>query len=387
MRILYHHRTLADGAEGIHIAEMVHAFRALGHEVRVLGAQGEAGRGEDAGFAARVKTALPPPAFELAALAYNLPEYLATRRAIRAFRPDVVYLRHARFGGGATLATRHAHVPLVTEVNCLFAEDLYNHYEPLTFRRVARRLERWALESADVVLAVSSPLAERVREAANVQAVVLPNGADPARFDPARFASARVDTVLRASGHAHSGAAGPVIGWTGVLRAWHGLELLVEAVAQVDGVTLLLVGDGPARAEVEARAASRGIGDRVVITGRVGHDEVAAHVAAMDVCVVADERTGVASPMKLLEYMAMARAVVAPDLPNIRDLVRSGVDGVLFTPGDSGALAEAIRALAGDTAMRERLGQAARQRVVTELNWGANARRVLELIARARPHP
>lgn len=369
MRILYHHRTQADGAEGVHIAEMVRAFRELGHEVRLVGAEARGGVGPSS-VAGRLKAALPGSVFEVAACAFNIPEYLQVRRVIAAFRPDLVYARHARFGVGAALAARHGGVPLALEVNCLFADPLYHQFEPLRLRWVAFALERRALQAATIALPVSTPLGDRIRALVPTRVLVLPNGADPIRFDPAT-----------ADGQAMRARLGLgtacVAGWVGILRAWHGLDLLLDAVARVDGLTLLLVGDGPARPSVEAHAASLGIADRVVITGRVPHDRIGDYIAAMDIAVVADERTGVASPMKLLEYMAMARPVVAPDLPNIRDVVRPDVDGVLFEPGVTTALADALGGLAADAVLRARLGGQGRAQVIAERNWHANACMVL----------
>lgn len=373
VRILYHHRTLADGAEGIHIEEMVKAFRDLGHEVRVTGMATSAGS-DTQKRAAQVKAALPGPLFEAASMAVNLAEYLAARRAIRELRADLIYKRHARYDIGTSRAASHCGVPLVLEVNTLFSVPPYCDFEPVVFRRLARTFERRALQSAAVVLAVSSPLARQIGTLATIDAVVMPNGADPDHFAPERADG----TAVRAR---HGLGTGFTVGWTGVLRQWHGLELLLEAVARIDQARLLIVGDGPARPAVEARAAALGMATRLSVTGRVPHAEMPDHIAAMDVCVVADERTGVASPMKLLEYMAMGRAVVAPDLDNVKDILRPGTEGLVFRPGDSAQLTAALHRLANDPRLRERLGLQARFRIVHERNWRDNARAVLKLVA------
>jgi len=92
VRILYQHRTFADGAEGVHIAAMVDAFRALGHEVRVMGVAAGGATSPTSTAAARLKQAMPAPLMELATFAVNAPEYVATLAEIRRFRPDVVIL-------------------------------------------------------------------------------------------------------------------------------------------------------------------------------------------------------------------------------------------------------------------------------------------------------
>jgi glycosyltransferase involved in cell wall biosynthesis len=306
-------------------------------------------------------------------VATNAVEYVQARRAIREVVPDFLYKRHARNDVGAARAARRAGVPVVLEVNCLFTGQGYREFEPIALEPLATVLEKQSLRAADMCVAVSTPLAQQIDRLAGVHAIVMPNGADPTRFDPARTAA---DTV-RARNGLHGAY---VLGWTGVLRAWHGLELLLEAIASVPEGRLLIVGDGPARPAVEARARALGLDARVVITGRVPHADVPSHIAAMDVAVVASDRTGVASPMKLLEYMAMGRAVAAPALPNIHDVVTDGEDGLLFAPADAPSLGRILQRLAADAPLRDRLGRAARRTVVERRNWRRNAEDVVSRV-------
>ena len=177
---------------------------------------------------------------------------------------------------------------------------------------------------------------------------------------------------------------GLTIGWAGVVREWHGLELLLDALAGAPEATLLIIGDGPGRGAFEVLAADRGVRDRIHVTGRVPHERMADYLQMVDIAVVADERTGIASPMKLLEYMAMGLTVIAPDARNIRDLIDAGVDGVLFRQGDARDLSNAITRLAADSALRRRLGANARLKVERERNWRRNAERVLDTVPGAR---
>jgi glycosyltransferase involved in cell wall biosynthesis len=111
------------------------------------------------------------------------------------------------------------------------------------------------------------------------------------------------------------------------------------------------------------------------------------YLAAMDIAVIPDERTGVASPMKLIEYMAMARAVVAPRLPNIEDVMQHDVNGLLFSPSDAGELRGHLQLLVGDAERRQRLGAQARLDVEREHTWRHNADRVLSLVGATRDRP
>jgi glycosyltransferase involved in cell wall biosynthesis len=378
MRILYQHRTLADGAEGIHIEEMVSAFRGLGHSVEVLGLSQPRSDDGGRGLLHRVRRRLPGPVHELAALGCNAGEAVAVRRAIARFRPDFMYKRHARNDISALAVARSRGVRTALEVNCLFSSGAFLQFEPLFFRRMTAAMERRALSLASVVFAVSSPLVDEIRALGVRNVQLLPNGANPAKFRPAdahpQSAKARLalDQAL-------------TLGWAGVIRRWHGLELLLDVLERVPRAQLLVIGDGPGRAAFQREASRRRLADRVKVTGRVRHDWMPTYLEAVDIAVVADDRTGVASPMKLLEYMAMGLTVVAPDLRNMRDLIDDGIDGVLFRPGDLQGLATTIQCLAAAPDLCRELGANARRKIERERNWRRNAELVMELISGVAP--
>ncbi len=379
MKILYHHRTLADGAEGIHILEMVEAFRAQGHEVIVQAmAHGESRGSGNQGFWKRLKGSLPNGVFELAAAVSSVVDYLTFGRALRKHRPDFVYKRHALNDFGVALAARHHRVPLLLEVNRLYASDQHTRFERLRFRGLCRLLERFAINQASVVAAVSTPLAGFVRQLARNpgRVMVLPNGANPDLFQPRPELRAKVREELAWSKSV-------VVGWAGILREWHGVELLIRAVGRVPNLMLLIIGDGPDRARLEAVIQRLDLAGRVMFTGRVSHADVMRYIGAVDMAVSSADRTGIASPMKLLEYMAMERATVAPRSPNIEDLIDDNVDGLLFEPDNEEALAAALRRLAGDDELRLRLGQQARLKITRFRNWQRNAEIVVRAIGEA----
>jgi glycosyltransferase involved in cell wall biosynthesis len=375
VKILYHHRSLGDGAEGVHIDSMVDAFRALGHEVTVesLARPRGGGRG-DRGMMAALRQKLPQAVFEAGVLGANALEYAAAIRTLRRRRPELLYKRHALFDIGTVAAAARLGIPVVVEANVLYTSASMRRFERVAFAGLAASIERRVFRLADLVVAVSTPLRRQIEQAGgpNVRVVVLPNGADPDLFDPGRWDGAAVRAKYGLTGQF-------VVGWVGVLRRWHGLEVLVRAVRDV-GAALLVIGDGPERSEIERFVNSLGMSARVRITGRLAHDEIPQHIAAFDVAVSADDRTGFASPMKVVEYMAMGRAVVVPRLENFLDLVREGVSGDVFTPGDAADLARRLAALREAPDRRRELGAAARQEVINRLNWKENARQVIAAV-------
>ena len=318
----------------------------------------------------RVRTATPRVAFEAALAAVDAAEYVRLRREIARFHPHLLYKRHSRFDTGALAAARSLNVPSVLEVNALFTVPPYHAFEPLALSGLARRFERRALELASIV-AVSTPLQHQItRIVPQGNVLILPNGADPQRFDPGLFDGRRIRAM-------HGIGRALTIGWTGVLREWHGLGFLLDALAAIPDAMLLIVGDGPDRPSVNARAEQLGLSSRVIITGRIPHRLIPEYIAAMDIAVVPEERTGVASPMKLLEYMSMARAIAAPSAENIRDVIDDGVNGLLFRPGDAEDFTQSLRRLAEDATLRTSLGAHARAKIQTQRNWRGIATRVL----------
>jgi len=159
----------------------------------------------------------------------------------------------------------------------------------------------------------------------------------------------------------------------GTLHEVKGQAHLVEACRLLAregvAVTCRLVGDGPDRRDLEAAIAAAGLTGRVVLTGPLTRPAVADELHRADVLVAPSvptregRREGI--PVVLMEAMSSGLPVVASGISGIPELVEDGVSGILAPPGDAAAIAAALRRLAGDPALRERMGRAARRRVVS----------------------
>ncbi|HYE50927.1 MAG TPA: glycosyltransferase, partial [Azospirillaceae bacterium] len=243
--------------------------------------------------------------------------------------------------------------------------------------RLARRLEARVWRGASLVLPVTAVLAAVVRDAGvPAQRIhVIANG-----VPEALPAAAPDGAAARRRAGIPDGAT--VLGFCGFLREWHGLDTVVDLLAGLPrdiDPHLLLVGDGPARGALEARARQLGVAHRVHFTGVVGRDALPGHLAAFDVALQ-PAVVPYACPLKILEYMALARAIAAPDAPNIRELLEHGRTALLFPPG---GLPDAIRRLCRDPSLRQALGAAARDDIGRRhLTWEGNATRIAELAGR-----
>lgn len=374
MKILYHHRIASKDGQYVHIEELTHALGALGHDIVLVGPPVGEGQGDksERRSVALLKRYMPRAVYELIEFGYSLFAYRRLARAIRAERPGCIYERYNLFMPAGIWASRRFGLPLLLEVNAPLYEER-GRYHGIALRGLARWSEDYAWRNADRVLVVSGVLAERVRARGVPPGaiVVIPNGIDLEKFDAvedARAARARLGIGDRL-----------VLGFVGYMREWHGLERVVDLLTEETDAHLLLVGDGPARASIERRAQVLGVSDRLTVTGIVGRDRIAGYLAAFDIALQPDV-VDYASPLKLFEYMACARAIVAPDKPNVAEIVSHGESALLFDPADPNGLADAVRRLCRDAPLRARLSVAARQTILDKgYTWKHNAGRVVRL--------
>jgi glycosyltransferase involved in cell wall biosynthesis len=376
MKILYHHRIASKDGQFVHIEELTHSLRKRGHELVIVGPAvvDQDQFGGEGGLVAKLKRYLPKFVYELMEFGYAFVAYRKLVRAVREHRPDCLYERYNLYLPAGVWLKRRFGLPMLLEVNAPIFEER-SKYHGIALPRFARWTETFAWRGADRVLPVTGVLARRVIDAGvpEHRIAVIPNGIDWSKFGmvPDRD---EAKSRLGLSGRV-------VLGFTGFMREWHGLERVVDLIAQHRHQPwhLLLVGEGPARASIEQRARELNVQDRVTLTGVVARDKVADYVAAFDVALQPDV-VDYASPLKLFEYLALARAVVAPDKPNIREVLTHDVNALLFDANDSGSFVAAIERLAGDEALRARLAREARATVERDgYTWDRNAERVEQL--------
>lgn len=380
LRILYHHRTQGEDAQGIHIHEIIKCFRNDGHEVREV-ALVEAGDGPrervgETGWST-LSNLVPEAGHELMEILYNPVGYHKLARAVRRFGPDFIYERYALYNAAGVLVARRFGIPLILEVNSPLALE-QSELGKLTFRRLARASEGWICSRSSRTLAVTTPLKQILVESGvpEEQVEVCPNGVDPVVFDP--------ETTSGAPVRQRYGLAGKrVLGFVGWVRDWHGLAELVASMGgwgrEMADVHLLVIGDGPARWSIEEAARATGVSDRVHVIGAVRRTDMAPHIAAIDLALQ-PAATSYASPMKIFEYLAMGKPVVAPRQPNLEEILTEGRNARFFRPGDREDLARVAAELLRDReALRRMSGEARRTVFERGFLWSANARRAVEI--------
>ncbi|MCI2956221.1 glycosyltransferase family 4 protein [Agromyces atrinae] len=348
----------------VHIQEIVRAFRGRGDEVTV--------------YATRRGDLVPDDLADLRVVEVRVPRgdtAVRERGVTDAARQlaaaavadgcDLVYERFALFSDGGARAADDAGVPLVLEVNAPLIEEQRTHRE-LVDDDGATALAAASMRAATVVACVSEPVAAWASRHGARAPLVAPNGVNTARIRPSNAARPADDV--------------PTVGFVGTLKHWHGVDVLLDAAAELSRrgcvIRLSIVGDGPAGAELREQADRLGLDAR--FTGAVAPEEIPAHLAAIDVGVAPyREADDYFSPLKVCEYLAAGIPVVASRVGQLPMLVDDGATGSLVVPGDPIALADALAALVSDPETRERWAVAARDRAVRDFDWSGVLARIL----------
>lgn len=397
LNILYTHRTRGAGAEGVHIMGMVEAFRDLGHRVEMDCLKGcdPFDRNGDPEEALGNKTSVPKPkgggswaraayrlvadhspqfVFGLAELLYNMPLFWRLNKALRRRRPDFVYERYALGNFASAVLCKRLGIPLVVEVNDSVAVD---RSRPTSFPSVKRALERRILSSADLVITVSKHFKNQLLEAFpgldEAKVLILPNAVSKRRC------LSMIDEDKANRRERLGLGSRPLLGSSGQFLPWHGLVPLVEATAALAkerDLGYLFIGDGPVKEEVLSAARARGVEDRVKFTGMIPPRLVPLYLSTLDVAVVSSSAAH-ASPMKLIEFMAMGIPVIAPNQSNIREVMEDGRTGKLFQPGDMAGLRRCLIEILDDRDASKQAAERAQMHVLAHLTWTGHARRVI----------
>ncbi len=294
---------------------------------------------------------------------------LRLARLFRRSNTDIVHTRNAEAFFYGVVGARLAGVRTVIHSE-------HGRTLPDTPRRM--RLQRWLARFADTIFAVSEQLKLDLVEHVKLPArriEVLYNGVDLRRFAIADRAGARAAARARLG----VGDDTVVIGSVGRLAAVKNYGLLVGALAGIDGAVLVLVGDGPMHAELESAAAAAGVSRRLRLPGHC--DDVAGLLPGLDIFALPSLSEGMSNT--LLEAMAAGLPVVASRVGGNGEIVRDGVDGLLFPSGDVEALRAALVRLRGDPALRAAMGESARVRASTSFGIDAMIDRYEALYARA----
>jgi glycosyltransferase involved in cell wall biosynthesis len=307
----------------------------------------------------------------------------ALERLLLAREADqtVVYLRGERgLEVAVDLIDRRTktHVPVVYEAHKVYRafHDERHHLDAEKRADKARRagtIEGRVYEGADGLVAINQALLDEIRTAGGGRALTLVarNGTTP---NPDADRVPRLEDVV----------------YAGELAPWKGVGTLVAAFEHLPDRHLRILG-GAERKSIEAlrgEVLDRGLTDRVSVEGRRPAAAIPALLARTRVVAIPlpgdnSQAARFTSPLKLFQALEAGCAVVASDLPSIREIVRHDRDALLVPPDDARALADGLERVLTDDDLRSRLAAAGRE-TARSYHWSERARRVLEFLRDVR---
>ena len=387
LKILYiNHEKVAGGAT-VHRDEFVRAARAMGADLvlyprpRTVG-----GKGGRVGLGQRFKRWLYGRWTELTLLLMTVKHAPGEGLVLFRTKPDVVLVNYAMHISSVLLG-RAFRIPVVLQIHSPYYLHARYANDRLRLLFFWRWLERRAINLASAVVVVSTTLQDYYVALGfpRGKLAVVPNGVDLSWFDP----TLRGDAVRERLGLQGS----LVIGFVGVLVGWTGIDWFLEALPRLgyllDKVVVLIIGQGNLEPRLLQIAATSGLGERIRLVGFVPHAEVPEYLASFDIAVAPYRKVELFynSPMKLYEYLAMGKPVIASRMGQSAELIKDGENGLLYEPDDADGMLKLLSLLIEDAALRARLGRAAHERSrEMAWTWERNAAAILGLcrVAAAR---
>lgn len=393
MKILYYspHPGLSlhsPSGYGTHMREMIHAFEQAGHEVFpfIMGdeyvRQGSTIKSHQQTRGV-VKRAVPAVVWE------SMKDYTLLRKdklfarrlsdIILQEQPDMIYERANYMQLSGVNVAAALGIPHILEVNAPYIEERQAYSSSTSiYEQQANAIEKQQLMRTGKVVVVSKALRDHFVEKHHLSAklfTVVPNAVDPAKMkaDPIRVQDIKINYDL---------VGRYVIGFVGSLFRWHGVDRLIRACkalrVEKENITLLIVGDGEILPELKALSDSLDLADDVVYTGNVSHAEVPEFIGAMDVAVLPNSHW-YGSPVKIFEYGAMGKPIVAVRNWPVREVMVPNEDGLLVR--NEKDLVTQLRRIMNNPAFGQKIAGSFQQKVLTEHTWARNVERILENVS------
>ena len=292
---------------------------------------------------------------------------------------DVVQYRNIWDGLSIAQNKKRFGYKTLFEVNGLPSIELKYHYPGIDSDLLAKIKEQEiaTLHLSDAIICPSNVTRDYIASLglSRKRVTVIPNGVSPSDFSPSPL-PAREGRV-------------PILLYIGTLADWQGLDVVIRALPSIleqQAVRLHIVGRGRSRQRkmLAKQIRKLGLEGCVTIQPAVPHHEVPALIAGSDFCIAPlglNDRnvTQGACPIKVLEYMASSRPLIASNMPIVRELVREDVDALLFSPNDPDDLARQVLRLLDDIELSQRLSDSATDRALTKFTWHAAQKKLLKV--------
>ena len=303
---------------------------------------------------------------------------------ITKFKPDTVYYRDVSVGG---IISWFLNVPSVAEANGIYP-DIAKIENPRFYRIASPFLklrERIQYFRATRIICVTEGTKNELVKNYGVKneiCRVIHNGVNTRLFKPSDKMVCRGKLGIKGEYF--------YIGFVGAFKAWQGLEILIDAMKIVkergyDAIRSILVGDGNLMKRLKEMVKRSGLQKEIVFTGRIGYENVPAFINSFDICYLCKigSKLGFFSPLKLYEYIACARPVIASRVEGISEIVEEGNCGYLFDPDDVSSLVSSIIESYNARDKLPELGKNGRRFIEDKFSWQQVADRVQSVLKEA----
>lgn len=307
---------------------------------------------------------------------------IETSGELRGKKLKIVWERHDLFPGpGRRLADEYS-VPLVTSVEALavWEAQKWGVNRPLWGKWLEKNVEAKSLKASDLICCVSHEIKEKVISMGidSKKVIVTPNRVDANLFHP-EIEGYEIETKYGLKGKR-------VLGWTGSFRSFHALDNIVQAFEKVHkrfpDTVLMLVGDGAEKEKIELMVKELKLTNSVILPGRQAFVDIPKYVSNFHISLVsARSAEGFHySPLKLREYLAAGKAVIAPRAGDLQKVFKEDVEIVLYEAGDYNSLAQKMTELLENPEKHKELTKNANLWFDREGSWTHELRRVCDIL-------
>ncbi|KST65140.1 glycosyltransferase family 4 protein [Mastigocoleus testarum] len=276
-------------------------------------------------------------------------------------------------------------IPWILQVEALLFYEAKAERKALVLDGIAKWIEIQSYRKCDVLACVSETLKEILVHDYGIETekiVLVNNGVDTDFINPELYTPYRTFP-------------GFTIGFIGSLYAWSGLNLLLEVIAELRDagidISLAVVGDGVMKSTWEKQAQDLGISENVAFVGRVSREEVPKYISGFDIGYSGQIQLQMGqmylSPMKLYEYMSMAKPVIASAFEDAKRLIEDGQTGFLFQPEDKADLQRKLLLAFQQQEKLSQMGHLARAEIINHHSWTSRIEVLVESMEKILEKP
>ncbi len=380
MKYLYHHRTQGLNVEGVHIRSICNALVAEGHQVQLVSVnnidddfsaqvkkKGENSNTKFSALKSLVKT-IPEPVFEILEIFYNVYAFFRLWYVIHNFKPDRIYERYSLYLFSSIILAKLYSIPLVYEIN---DSAQLERLRALYFKSFAAFIEQRVFSYANGLVFISKELEKIILTAyptVKSLSIVTSNAADKKIFHS--------DAEKKEQSKDKLGLTNQVVcGYIGCFASWHKIDKFIEDIAQRlklnPRLTLLLIGEGETLSNIRDIKKKHQLGEQVVITGNIPHEEMINYIRTMDFSVLPSANE-YCSPVKMFELMGAGVPLIAIHTPPIAEIIEDNKDGWLFPRNDLSACINKVLEIQGDSNRIQSAARLAEDKIHNQHQWSNN---------------